>query len=207
MTASTRAPAPGLGARLGAEIRRAWRAGRPHLLVLLPILLLALAILSALSAWSAARTNAAIAALEAGREVAVAPDAPGPLLVARVKFLARRDRLDEAEPLLESLDRRGSPEQAARARYSVANARIREAFRMIERSELDKAGPQVTLARQDYRRALQAKPDFWDAKFNFDVASRLIRDFPEFDRTFGDEMKAEPKQIWTDIPGQPRGGP
>ena len=45
------------------------------------------------------------------------------------------------------------------------------------------------------------------SKFNLDVASRLIRDFPEFDRASGDEMRAEPKQIWTDIPGQPRGGP
>ncbi|WP_204276833.1 hypothetical protein, partial [Klebsiella aerogenes] len=63
----------------------------------------------------------------------------------------------------------------------------------------------MTLARQDYRRALEARPDDWDAKFNLDVASRLIRDYPEFDRKSGDELKAEPKQIWTDIPGQPRG--
>lgn len=198
---------PSLAARLGAGAMRGWRSLRPRLLVLLPILLLAAAATFALSAWRNTRTNAAIAELEAGRDIAVAAEAPDALLVARTQFLAARDRLGEAEPLLDTLDRRGAAEAAARARYAVANARIRQAFLRIERSELDKAGPQVTLARQDYRRALQARPDFWDAKFNFDVASRLIRDFPEFDRKFGDELKAEPKQIWTDIPGQPRGGP
>ncbi|MFY9292656.1 MAG: MxaK protein [Methylorubrum rhodinum] len=200
-------PAPSWRTRLAAGAGTAWRATRPHLLVLLPILLLAGAVAAGVSAWNASRTNGSIAALEAGRDLAVAPDAPVALLVARTKFLAARDRLEEAEPLLESLDRRGAVDGAARARYVLANARVRKAFDLIGRGELDKAGPQVTLARQDYRRALQARPDFWDAKFNFDVASRLIRDFPEFDRKFGDELKAEPKQIWTDIPGQPRGGP
>jgi len=205
--AHSQSPSPSLRARIGAGAAQGWRLFRPYGLVLLPILLLAAAAALALTAWRDARTNAVIAELEAGRDIAVPPDAPDALLVARTKFLAFRDRLGEAEPLLETLDHRRSADAAARARYIVANARIREAFRLIERSELDKAGPQVTLARQDYRRALQARPDFWDAKFNFDVASRLIRDFPEFDRKFGDELKAEPKQIWTDIPGQPRGGP
>ena len=207
LSALPHASAPSLRARLGAGLSLGWRTLRPTLLVLLPILLLAAAAAFALSAWRDARTNAAIAELEAGRDIAVPPDAADPLLVARIKFLAFRDRLGETEPLLETLDSRRSADASARARYVVANARIREAFRLIERSELDKAGPQVTLARQEYRRALQARPDFWDAKFNFDVASRLIRDFPEFDRKSGDELKAEPKQIWTDIPGQPRGGP
>ncbi|KQT60996.1 MxaK protein [Methylobacterium sp. Leaf456] len=199
--------APSRRIRLAAGVGTVWRATRPHLLVLLPILLLAGAVAAGVAAWNASRTNAAIAALEGGRDVAVAPDAPVALLVARTKFLAARDRLEEAEPLLEGLDRSGATDGAARARYVLANARVRKAFDLIGRGDLDKAGPQVTLARQDYRRALQARPDFWDAKFNFDVASRLIRDFPEFDRKFGDELKAEPKQIWTDIPGQPRGGP
>ncbi|MDP4021376.1 MxaK protein [Methylobacterium sp. NEAU 140] len=190
-----------------APLRRAWRRARPSLLLVLPILLALAALGFGAAAWRAERTNRTIAALDAGEDAAVAPDAPVPLLVARVRFLAARDRLEETEPLVAALDRAAAPEAAARARYLVANARVRDAFARIARSDLDKAGPQVTLARQDYRRALRDRPDFWDAKFNLDVASRLIRDFPEFDRTSGDEMRAEPKQIWTDIPGQPRGGP
>ena len=121
--------------------------------------------------------------------------------------LTRRGSTEEAEGLIESLEAGTDTALGARARYALANARLRRAFAHLERNELDPAGPLITLARQDYRRALQAWPDFWDAKFNLDVASRLLRDFPEFDRQSGDELRAEPKKIWTDIPGQPRGAP
>lgn len=180
---------------------------RPHLLVALPIVAAILAVGFGYAAWQAERINRQIAALEAGDDVPVATGAEAPLLAARIQFLARRERLEETEPLVAALDAGGAPEAAARARYVVANARVRKAFALIGNGDLDKAGPQVVLARQDYRRALRDRPDFWDAKFNLDVASRLIRDFPDFDRKSGDEMQAEPKQIWTDIPGQPKGGP
>ena len=187
--------------------RRAWARARLVLLRVLPILLLLAALGFGAAAWRAERANAVIAALEAGTDLAVELDAPASVLAAKVRFLAMRGRLSETEPLVAALARAGAPEAAARARYQVANARIRDAFALILRSELDKAGPQVTLACQDYRRALQDRPDFWDAKFNLDVASRLIRDYPEFERQDGEAMRADPKQIWTDIPGQPKGGP
>ncbi|MGU3546859.1 MxaK protein, partial [Methylobacterium sp. A52T] len=174
--------------RLG--LAAAWRRVRPALLVALPLVLAAAALWFAVSGWSAARDDDRIAAL-----------------AARIGFLAARDRLGETEPLLDALDRAGAVREAARARYVIGNARMRQAFALIGRGDLDKAAPQVTLARQDYRRALQARPEFWDAKYNLDVASRLVRDYPEFDRKTGDELRAEPKKIWTDIPGQPRGGP
>ena len=69
-----------------------------------------------------------------------------------------------------------------------------------------KAGPYVVLARQEYRRALTLVPESWDAKFNLDVASRLVRDFPAFERTIGDEVKTK-KRLWTDVPGKPEGLP
>ncbi len=184
-----------------------WRRGRPALFVLLPIALAAAALYFGFQAWQASRTNAGIAALAEGRDVPVDIDGAPALMLARTQFLSRRDRLEEAEPLVEAIERHGDPDLSARARYSIANARLRQAFERLSRSDLDPAGPLVVLARQDYRRALQARPDFWDAKFNLDVASRLIRDFPDFDRKQGDDLKTEPKKIWTDIPGQPRGAP
>ncbi|MGU3662985.1 MxaK protein [Methylobacterium sp. A49B] len=187
--------------------RRGWGRVRPNLLLALPILFALAAAGFGAAAWRAERANGTIAALEAGTDADVALDAPAPVLAARVRFLAQRDRLGETEPLVAALDRAEAPESAARARYLVANARVRDAFTLITRGALDKAGPQVTLARQDYRRALRDRPDFWDAKFNLDVASRLIRDYPEFERKAGEELQADPKQIWTDIPGQPKGGP
>jgi mxaK protein len=180
---------------------------RPSLLLALPVLLLGLAAAFGVQAWRLDRANRTIAALEAGTDAEVASGAAPPLLAARIAFLAKRGRLDEAEPLLAGLQGGDDRGDLARARYALANARMRDAFGLLARGELDKAGPLVTLARQDYRRALRERPDFWDAKFNLDVASRLIRDYPEMNRTDGDELQSEPKTIWTDIPGQPRGGP
>ncbi|MEV9264372.1 hypothetical protein AB0126_26990, partial [Klebsiella pneumoniae] len=66
MPSLPRASVPSLRTRLGAGIGQGWRSLRPSLLALLPILLLGIAAAFALSAWRDARTNAAIAALEAG---------------------------------------------------------------------------------------------------------------------------------------------
>lgn len=189
------------------NLHRLWGRIRPRLLLTLPALLGLAALGFGVSAWRADAANRSIAALDAGTDLDPGTGAPAPVLVARVGYLAGHGRLVETEPLVAALDRMGASDAASRARYRVANARMREAFTLLTRGAIDKAGPQVTLARQEYRRALRDRPDFWDAKFNLDVASRLIRDFPEFDRAGGDELRAEPKQIWTDIPGQPRGGP
>lgn len=211
MTTMTRpaihAAAPGRRPPIGASLRRGWARARPHLLVLLPVLLLAAALGLGLQAWTVSRDNGMIRALAEGRDVAVPTGASSPLLLARVLHLARRGVTEEIEPLIDALETRGDQGRAARARYALADAHLRRAFDDIERGDLDPAGPRITLARQEYRRALQKRPDFWDAKFNLDVASRLLRDFPEFDRKTGDALDAEPKKIWTDIPGQVRGEP
>ncbi len=65
---------------------------------------------------------------------------PGPGPRRRVGFLAGRGRLEEAEPLLAALDAGGEAGAVARARYQVANARMREAFGLLARGELGKAG-------------------------------------------------------------------
>ncbi|KQP29738.1 MxaK protein [Methylobacterium sp. Leaf104] len=184
-----------------------WRRTRPCLLALLPVLLLIAALGCAYGAWRIARDNATIRALAAGQDLAVPVGAAPPLLLARVQHLARRGAVEAIEPLIAALDGQGARDRAARARFALANAHLRQAFDHLERGDLDPAGPRITLARQEYRRALQGRPDFWDAKFNLDVASRLLRDFPEFERKSGNALAAEPKKIWTDIPGQPRGEP
>ena len=194
-------------ATLRTRLSLSWRRLRPALLLALPIVFGLVAFGFAISAWRIHRADTTIATLANGKNVAVASDANPAVMLARVLFLARRDRLEEAAPLVEAIGRAGEPDLTARAHFVVANSRLRQAFGHLARNDLDPAGPLVVLARQDYRLALQARPDFWDAKFNLDVASRLIRDFPDFDRKHGDDLQAEPKKIWTDIPGQPRGAP
>ncbi|CAG1772085.1 hypothetical protein [Methylocystis parvus] len=155
----------------------------------------------------AVATNDVIEALRARRDIPVDVDARPEALLARIAFLTKQDRLEQAHGLLEALDRSKDAQTRARAHYLVANALLRTALEHIERSELEVASPFVNLSKREYRRALQLDPEFWDAKFNIDVAARLVRDFPEFEKKSGDELTADPKKLWTDIPGKPKGLP
>jgi mxaK protein len=165
------------------------------------------AIWAGVDAWRAHAADAALAALVAGRDVEVDAAAPPELLAARVAFLARRDELDRARALLEPLEASGKSALGASAHYDLANSLLRRGFVLLERGQLEPAGPFVELARRSYRRALQLDPDFWDAKYNLDVASRLVRDNPRLEHSGGDELPADPKKIWTDLPGAPKGLP
>lgn len=189
------------------KARALWREAKSSILVTL-FLALILATAALLTEWrGAVVANDAIGAMREGRDVAVdANDRPETIL-ARVAFLAARSEIDRARALVEGLDRSGSIEARARGHYLLANALLRKAFDHIERSQLEAANPFVNLAKREYRRALQLAPDDWDAKFNLDVAARLVRDFPDFERNSGDELSADPKKLWTDIPGKPKGLP
>jgi len=185
-----------------------WRGRAPGLAIVALPIILGLTALAA-SAWALRLEsgNRTIAALKENHDAAVAADGPPAVLLARVEFLIRQDRLTEAQPLVEGLDGSGSARIRNDAHYDLANAWLRRGLDLIVQGKIDAAGPFVVLARQEYRRALTVTPDDWDAKFNLDVASRLIRDFPAFERLVGDTANIERKRLWTDIPGVPRGGP
>lgn len=153
------------------------------------------------------RDNATIEALAAGRDVPVSAEASARVLLARAYFLMTRDRLDEAHPLVELLARRGAPALAAAGWYDLGNARLASAIDHLERTQIDPAVPQVRLAKAAYRAALTLDPGLWDAKYNLDIALRLVRDFPEMERELKDEPQEAPKRVWTDLPGLPKGLP
>lgn len=198
-------------ARRLAEFRRdvgyAWRESRSFLLAFCVCALAAAAVFCAMRWQDAHALNASIERLRKGHDLEVALDAAPELLLARISFLTQRDEVDRARIFVEALDRRGESGVRARGHYLLANALLRKTFDLIERGELDAAVPFVNLAKRDYRRALRLAPGFWDAKFNFDVASRLVRDYPKFQQEKGDELLADPKKLWTDAPGKPKGLP
>ncbi|GLK86068.1 hypothetical protein [Ancylobacter defluvii] len=153
------------------------------------------------------RANGEIAALAAGHDVVVATDARPERLFARLVFLTTRDRFDEAQPLMNRIASSAAPRLAAAAFYDLANARLRVALSHLESNEIDPAVPLVRLAKEGYRRALTLDPGFWDAKYNLDIAMRLVRDFPQIE-TSGEEIPPEAaKRLWIDLPGVPRGLP
>lgn len=185
---------------------------RPRAAVLVPLSLLVLAAFVVLAATGLrllgmARDNAAIAALAEGRDLPVAADASPRLLFARAHFLTTRGRLDEAQPVVDLIALRGDPDIAAAASYDLANARLAHAIDLLERARIDPAVPEVRLAKAGYRNALSLQPGFWDAKYNLDVAMRLIRDFPDVDGEPKEEPQQAPKRVWTDLPGLPKGLP
>lgn len=194
-------------ATLHKKARALWRETKSAFLVAF-CLALVVATAASFADWRGAiDANSTIEALYEGRDIPVDTNAGPEALLARIAFFATRSEIDRASGLMETLDRSGNVESAAQGHYLLANALLRKALGHIERSELEAATPFVTLAKREYRRALRLMPDYWDAKYNFDVAARIVRDFPDFERKSGDELSADPKKLWTDIPGKPKGLP
>lgn len=174
---------------------------------------LVLAVALGLMVFSAARLllaqhdNSLIRSLWEGHDLATSASDPAPLLYARLHFLLVRDRLDEAQPVLNQILRDSDARLSSAALYVMANARLRVAFAHLEAGRIDPAIPLIRLAKEGYRRSLGIDPDFWDAKYNLDVAMRLVRDFPQIEQT-GEEVPPEiAKKLWTELPGLPKGLP
>jgi mxaK protein len=154
------------------------------------------------------RTNAAIDLLRAGSEVAVdAASAPPALLDARAAFFLKRNRIEEAQPLLDQAAVRADPSILHRMLYNMANARMRAAVAAIGKGDYDKAIPLVALAKSEYRSALRLDPADWDAKYNLDIAMRLVRDLPQAAGEDEEKPLQTPEKLWTDLPGVPKGLP
>lgn len=182
---------------------------RRYLRFLLPALLALTAsatLVGAALLWSLFAANRRIDALAAGRDVEVGSDARPAEVAARAAFLLQRERFDEALPLTERAAAGTDPEIAAAALYNGGNAHMRRAFARVGDSHFDAATADVNLAKDYYRRALRVAPGFWDAKYNLDIAMRLVRDFPEGPADDQDPPR-QSKRAWAELPGLPKGGP
>jgi len=169
---------------------------------------------SSISLWRAAADNRIIADLQAGRNIEVTSTARPAVMLARALYLLDRDDIDPALPLVETLaaiGADGSPRhraQAVSALYGMGNARMRQGLGLIERGGLsDGATAPIRLAKDAYTRALRLNPQHWDAKYNLDVASRLVRDFPVNDQEDEGDPPDPISKLWTELPGVPRGLP
>lgn len=169
--------------------------------------------------------NRVIAALEQGYDLDVSDNARAEVAFARLNYLVYRDRLDQALPWVEMLSqwdgearpivdeddvlRRDDdiPPLAAQALYNMGNGRLRHAFELLEQSRLDKAPQSVQLAKDYYTRALRLAPQYWEARYNLDIATRLVRNLPRATAGEEEESPETPKELWTQLPGLPRGLP
>lgn len=151
--------------------------------------------------------NRTIQQLASGSDVEVAETSDPRVLFARIHFLLVRDRLDEARPLVDRLAESDREGLAAAALYDLANAGLRLALDDLEQNRIDPAVPEVRLAKDAYRRALVLDPEFWDAKYNLDIAMRLVRDFPQIETMPEEPPPGARRRPWTDLPGLPKGLP
>jgi mxaK protein len=156
--------------------------------------------------WSRSKQNAMLRAIVAGSDVDVDPGSWDGLVLARARSLDRRDRFDEAQAFIDEALPRLAPKSQAAVLYNHANVLVERAIARIERGDLDGAIPLINLAKDGYKRALRLEPENFDIKYNFDVAMRLVRDFPPGGKE-GEDETATPKKLWTDLPGIPKGLP
>lgn len=162
----------------------------------------------AVSSARAALDNRAIVALAQNHDRPVSPGARDEVLLARADFLLRMDRLDDAQAWVDEVSLSVAPPMRAQLSYNLANARLRNAFTLIQRGEIDLAASNVRLAKDGYRQALKIDPRDWNTKYNLEVAMRLVRDFPQMQaEVLEDAPREMPKRLWTDLPRQPRGLP
>ena len=182
-------------------------SARLAFILLLMAVSLAVAAFAGWRWFDASRDNATIRKLVAGENIEIDPSrASSKVLAARAYYLLKRDRIDEAQVVLDQARFRAEPKPRVDMLYNMANARLRLVFDAIEQGQLDKATSLIGLAKDEYVDALRLDPHAWNVKFNLDVTSRLLRDLPEGQGP-EDNPREAPKELWTDIPGTPKGEP
>lgn len=189
--------------KVGHEGARRLLTHLPLAAVLLSLMLLAAGLFSTASRWHANRT---IDALMQGRDVAVDAKARPQVLLARLAFLLDHEGSSDAPAVTQAIVASGDRAAAVAALYDVGNARLRAALARIVDGKFDAATGEIVLAKDFYVRALRLDPTSWDVKYNLDVAMRLMRDFPETTTSDVDTTQ-RPKNLWTELPGRPRGEP
>ena len=161
-------------------------------------------------AWLHARSESqAISDLAGGKDIG--PErrygASSEVRLAYGLLLVRREQYGNAQAILSELTNLGDAHFQALVHYDLGNLYLRQALAETTRGEADRASPLAELAKESYRRALRADPRLWDAKYNLEVASRLMPDFDPVN-SGSDELEDEQaRKLWTQVPGFPRGLP
>ncbi len=155
----------------------------------------------------AERANRNIRELVARHDVPIdAQQADPQEILARINESVRRDHVDDAQAILSTSERSLPSDVRAAALYNIANYRTLLASESVRKGDLDTAAALINLAKSEYRLALKLDPENWDARYNIDVAMRVVRDLPQADNPETNSPDA-PKKLWTDLPGVPKGLP
>jgi len=154
------------------------------------------------------QSNQSISDLAAGKDVPLEKivNAAPEVRLARAMVFKKQQRYDEALATLNLILDAPDPALQAKIRYNLGNIFLHLAVVKTEAMVINESMPLVALAKQAYRQALALDSQFWDAKYNLEVAMRLL---PEMDKiSYENESPVNQKsQLWTTVPGFPRGLP
>lgn len=173
------------------------------------IIALGFALQSIFSYYQLSNTNQLITQLNQGKDIdseelkAAVPE----LLLARASYLKNKSRYKEAQASLSKIINQGSQNMQAISRYNLGNTYLAEAIELAEAMQINEATALAALAKQAYRYALLLDSRYWDAKYNLEVAMRLL---PEMDRIVmekDDPIPEKKAKLWATVPGFPRGLP
>lgn len=156
--------------------------------------------------WQHSRSNAQMALPEP-------PHAGVPrVLLARAIELERQGRFEEALSDYAEVEVLGEEGLRYAARVNVANLYLKRGIDVArEDGNAQRALVLLQLAKSGYRRALRERPDDWNARYNLELAQRLLPDLEVRNwRRSGNESDVQEalkkdKAAWTEMVGQPRG--
>ncbi|MDC9729261.1 MAG: MxaK protein [Methyloprofundus sp.] len=164
---------------------------------------------SVFSYYQIATSNQFILQLNQGKDIeleALKKSVPE-LHLARASYLKKKHRYKEAQASLSQVINQGSQKIQAISRYNLGNVYLEQAIELAESMQINEATALTALAKQAYRQALALDSRYWDAKYNLEVAMRLL---PEMDRIVmekDDHIPEKKAKLWATVPGFPRGLP
>ncbi len=155
------------------------------------------------------RENQWLLELTAGHDIAVDKLVNASLQVrlARAVYLRQKLRYNDALDTLSLIVGQGDSQLQAQSRYNLGNVYLKQAMAEVEAGRINQAMPLLSLAKQAYRQALTLDSGFWDAKYNLELAMRLLPEFDRISQSEADDDAAKPSQLWATLPGFPRGLP
>lgn len=157
-------------------------------------------------AWKADQANQLIAA---GETVA---HAPPEVVFAHALALKQAGRDEDALGAYAEAEVLGNETLRHAVRVNVANLYLERGLAAArDEGNAQRAIVLLQLAKTGFRRALRDHPDDWDARYNLELAMRLLPDLEMRNwRRSGTESEVEDdtkkdKSAWTEMVGQPRG--
>ncbi len=168
-----------------------------------------IALQNAFSYYQIANANQLISQLNQGKDVEPEQlkNSSPELQLARATYLKKKHRYKEAQADLSQIINQGSQKIQSITRYNLGNTYLTQAIELAESMQINEATALAALAKQAYRQALALDSRYWDAKYNLEVATRLL---PEMDRITmenDDPIPEKKAKLWATVPGFPRGLP